>query len=80
MRGRGLSAPIFLTEDSPEDIFAKVKSGQRNYFEFSLFSSDARIAIVPNMTRMRHIFMASNAQSGARFAVNLRGLLLLTLR
>jgi len=32
------------------------------------------------MTRMRHIATTRNAQIGARFAVNLRGLLLLTLR
>ncbi|MDB6176499.1 hypothetical protein PAF17_03150 [Paracoccus sp. Z330] len=47
--------------------------------DFSLFKGRHRGHIRP-MTRMRHIAAASTAPSGALLAVNLRGLLLLTLR
>ncbi|MBF5079734.1 hypothetical protein F1642_12115 [Paracoccus sp. NBH48] len=44
------------------------------------FSRCARGGIFAAMTRMRHIATARTAPHGARLAVQLRGLLLLTLR
>jgi len=48
--------------------------------QFLPFQAHGRGHIVRPMTRMRHIATTRNAQIGARFAVSLRGLLLLTLR
>ncbi|RMC36557.1 hypothetical protein C9E81_07870 [Paracoccus alkanivorans] len=57
-------------------------SGERIGATDTIFPFSSRImgGIFRHMTRMRHIATATTAPFGALLAVNLRGLLLLTLR